>query len=125
MVYHQSCIRSAIECKNARPENPPRTPTFNKEAGEAEVSATMSDNLPIPALVSVGVAARLLGLAHGPVFTAHIDDHPELFPNSPSPRLFALADLNSHPRRQGRPVTVRDYLEAECSLASLRAKWRK
>jgi hypothetical protein len=75
-------------------------------------------------MFSPPIAARLLSMAPGPVFTFHVAEHPGLFANS-TPRRFARVDIESHPRRQGRPVTAREFLEHECAMAIDRAAWRR
>jgi hypothetical protein len=79
--------------------------------------------VPLPALVSRPVAARLLGFDPPSGFGRHAAEHPKMFPNS-TERLFAMADINAHPRRGGRAVSPGEYLRIDNLLAEQRAYWR-
>ena len=79
--------------------------------------------VPIPTLVSRPIAARLLDFWPPSNFGRHLKESPELFPGS-TQRLFAMADVNSHPRSGGRAVTAAEYLRIDNALADARAAWR-
>jgi hypothetical protein len=85
--------------------------------------ASMPKRLPVPPFFSPPIAARLLGLPPGPVFTHHVAECPQFFTRS-TPRRFARQDIEAHPRRAGRPITACEFLELECAMASERAEWR-
>jgi hypothetical protein len=78
---------------------------------------------PVPQFVTQPVASRLLDFFPTSGFGRHLREHPELFPNG-TERLFSVADLNSHPNRKGRPITVAEYLRVDNALADQRAIWR-
>ena len=78
---------------------------------------------PIPTLVSRPIAARLLDIWPPSNFGRHLLANPELFTRGTA-RLFSMADIENHPRRGGKPVTVAEYLRVECALADARAVWR-
>jgi hypothetical protein len=78
---------------------------------------------PVPQFVTRPIAARLLDFFPPSNFTRHLHERPELFPNS-TERLFALVDLNAHPRRNGKAVTASEFLRVDNLLADARAAWR-
>jgi hypothetical protein len=83
----------------------------------------LRNTTPVPPFVSAPIAARLLGFDPPSGFGRHLREHLDLFRNS-TPRRFAIVDIDSHPRRKGRPVTAGEYLRIDYSLADDRAVWR-
>ena len=77
----------------------------------------------VPPYVTQPIATRLLGFDPPGGFGRHRREHPELFPTS-TERLIALADIENHPRRAGRPVGPSEYLRIDNLLAEQRAYWR-
>jgi hypothetical protein len=78
---------------------------------------------PIPVFVSQPIAARLLDFFPPSNFARHLKEHRELFPGS-TERLFAVADINAHPRRNGKPVSASEVIRLDNALADARAAWR-
>jgi hypothetical protein len=61
---------------------------------------------------TVAVAGRLLGFSPPIAFNTHRRAVPGLFPNSTA-RKIALADIEAHPRRNGRPISLYELVRAE------------
>jgi hypothetical protein len=77
-----------------------------------------------PSFVSTAVAGRLLGFNPPAAFHAHLLRHPREFPNTTSPRRIALSDLEKHPFRHGRPISLADIMTADREQESDRARFR-
>lgn len=77
----------------------------------------------LPAHVSLPVAGRLLGFNPPQALNRYRDARPDEFPNSTARRI-ALADVEAHPRRQGRKVAVDEYLAADRAEDANRARFR-
>jgi hypothetical protein len=78
----------------------------------------------LPAFVSLPVAGRLLALVPPSAFAAYRAKHPGEFTRSTERRV-ALADIEEHPRRHGRSVTVEEYLAADRAEDANRARFRR
>jgi hypothetical protein len=78
----------------------------------------------LPAYVSPAIAGRLLGFVPPAGINRDRAAHPELYPTSPSLRRFTMVDVDHHPRRAGKPVTVAELLAADRACDADRAKYR-
>lgn len=77
----------------------------------------------LPAYVSLAVAGRLLGFVPPSAINHDRGQHPDLYPLS-TPRRIAMVDLDAHPRRAGKPVSVRELLAADRACDTDRARYR-
>ena len=76
-----------------------------------------------PASVSPPIAGRLLGISPPSAINQYRAAHPAEFPNGTA-RRFAIADLERHPLRSGRPVTVEEILAADRAEDGNRERYR-
>lgn len=76
-----------------------------------------------PAFVSLPVAGRLLAFCPPAAFARYCAQHPDEFPLSTSRRV-ALADIEHHPRRMGRRLTLEEIAAADRAEDGNRARYR-
>lgn len=77
----------------------------------------------LPTHVSTAIAGRLLAFVPPSAFAAYARQHPDEFPNSTERRM-ALADIEAHPRRNGRAVNTAELLAADRAEDANRERYR-